>query len=88
MKSLTRIIILALVLSFAGIATSAYAAEQTKCPVMGYTINKEIYADYEGKRVYFCCGSCISEFKKNPEKYIKKLEEQGVDLKKVPDEKK
>ncbi|HKK32064.1 MAG TPA: YHS domain-containing protein, partial [Desulfomicrobiaceae bacterium] len=68
--------------------TSAYAAEQTKCPVMGYTINKEIYADYEGKRVYFCCGSCISEFKKNPEKYIKKLEEQGVDLKKVPDEKK
>jgi YHS domain-containing protein len=88
MKSITRIIILALVLSFAGIGATAYAEEQTKCPVMGYTINKKIYADYQGKRVYFCCGSCISEFKKDPEKYIKKLEDQGVELEQVPADKK
>ena len=28
---------------------------QTTCPVMGNPINKDIYADYSGKRVYFCC---------------------------------
>ena len=57
---------------------------QTTCPVMGGTINKELYADYEGKRVYFCCAGCIPEFQKDPEKYIKKLEDEGVVLEDVP----
>lgn len=29
-------------------------AAQTTCPVMGGAINREWYADYQGKRVYFC----------------------------------
>ena len=57
---------------------------QTKCPVMGGKINKEIYTDYEGKRVYFCCKGCIGEFKKNPEKYIKAFEDEGVVLENTP----
>jgi YHS domain-containing protein len=59
-------------------------APQTNCPVMGGTINKDIYADYEGKRVYFCCAGCIPEFQKDPAKYIKKLEDEGVVLDNVP----
>lgn len=58
--------------------------EQKTCPVMGGTINKDIYADYEGKRVYFCCDACISTFKKDPAKYISKLEGEGVVLTNVP----
>jgi len=58
---------------------------QTTCPVMGGTINKELYADYEGKRVYFCCAGCIPEFQKDPEKYIKKLEDEGMTLEKNPE---
>lgn len=27
------------------------------------------YADYKGRRYYFCCESCPGVFKKNPEKY-------------------
>ena len=50
---------------------------QKTCPVMGGEINKEIYADHDGKRVYFCCESCIDEFKKDPQKYLSKLEERG-----------
>lgn len=50
---------------------------QTTCPVMGGKINKGLYAEHEGKRVYFCCGGCSSSFKKNPEKYLKKLEASG-----------
>lgn len=58
---------------------------QKKCPVMGGTINTELYADYEGKRVYFCCEGCIPEFQKNTAKYIKKLEDEGVTLEKAPE---
>lgn len=53
---------------------------QTTCPVMGGKINEGAYADYEGKRVYFCCRGCISKFQKDPAKYVKKLENEGVTL--------
>ena len=46
---------------------------QTVCPVMGGAINKDIYTDHNGKRVYFCCQGCIAEFTKNPAKYLAKL---------------
>ncbi len=47
---------------------------QTECPVMvGNKIDPNIYADYKGKRVYFCCNSCKSVFGKNSEKYLHRL---------------
>jgi YHS domain-containing protein len=51
---------------------------QTSCPVMGGKVNQQVYADYQGQRVYFCCPACIEMFKKDPEKYLKKLREPGV----------
>lgn len=36
---------------------------------------EEISYIYEGRRYYFCCPMCIEEFKKDSEKYIKKMEE-------------
>ena len=53
-------------------ATSV-AGEQTVCPVMGGAINKDIFTEYKGKKVYFCCAPCAEKFKANPEKYIAKL---------------
>lgn len=50
---------------------------QKTCPVMGNPIDKSIYTDFKGKRVYFCCGGCPAQFKKNPEKYLDKLEKTG-----------
>jgi len=57
---------------------------QTTCPVMGGKINKALYVDYGGKRVYACCPGCIPKLKKNPAGYIKKLEAAGVTLGKAP----
>lgn len=51
---------------------------QTQCPVMGGAIDKKVYADYQGKRIYFCCSACVPEFKKDPEKYLKKMSEAGI----------
>ena len=53
---------------------------QTKCPLTGLDINRNIYTDYNGKRIYFCCTGCRTEFLKTPEEYMEKLKEQGVIL--------
>lgn len=56
---------------------------QITCPIMGGKINKNLSAEHKGKRVFFCCQGCIERFKKDPDKYIKKLEGEGVTLEKV-----
>jgi YHS domain-containing protein len=50
---------------------------QTTCPVMGNPINKKLYVDYKGKRIYVCCSMCLGQVKADPEKWIKKLAEMG-----------
>lgn len=48
------------------------------CPVSGEKIDEASYVTYEykGKVYRFCCPGCIEEFKKEPEKYIEKMEKQ------------
>ena len=49
------------------------AIQQTTCPVMGNAINKDLFTEYKGKKVYFCCLGCEEKFEAEPEKYIAKL---------------
>lgn len=94
MKRVMITMILALVLTL-GSTGAGWAApppliepqarkEQVACPVQGGKINKDLYVDYQGQRVYFCCPQCIPIFKKNPEAYLKKMREQGVFPEKSP----
>ncbi len=76
---------LILALFLAGPVLAAAAPQtQTTCPVLGGNVNKEVYVDYKGQRVYFCCQGCDTEFKKDPEKYLQKMKEQGVTPEKSP----
>jgi YHS domain-containing protein len=52
---------------------AAAVTEQTTCPVMGGAINTNIFTEYKGKKVYFCCAECKGKFEAEPEKYISKL---------------
>ncbi len=53
------------------------AIAQKTCPVMeGNRINPKLYVDHNGRRVYFCCKACVETFRKDPEKYVKKVDEQ------------
>jgi len=54
-------------------AAAATEIEQIICPVMEGPVNKDIFTEYKGKKVYFCCAQCKGEFEKNPEKYLAKL---------------
>ena len=62
--------------------TAAPAATQTAqiaqkiCPVMGGAIDKNMYTDYQGRRIYFCCAACKPKFSKQPDKYLAKLDAQ------------
>ncbi len=48
--------------------------EQMTCPVMaGNPIDKNVFVEYQGKKVYFCCNDCKAKFQADPEKYLDKL---------------
>ncbi|MCR4317759.1 MAG: hypothetical protein NUW37_15565 [Planctomycetes bacterium] len=50
-----------------------------KCPVLGGNVNKNVFTDFEGFRIYFCCPGCDRRLKANPETYMSKLlEDTGV----------
>ena len=56
-----------------GEAAVSDATEQTMCPIMNAKINKSLFTEYKGKKVYFCCAGCVGKFEKEPEKYLDKL---------------
>ena len=39
----------------------------------GNPINPNIFVEYKGKKVYFCCKACPEKFLADPNKYIAKL---------------
>jgi YHS domain-containing protein len=69
----------------AGTLAADQPQTQTVCPVLGGNIDPKVYVDYQGKRLYFCCQGCDAEFKKNLEKYMKKIQDQGITLEKAPE---
>ncbi len=66
-----------------GLAEESKLKPQTVCPVMGGKIDKNVYADYQGQRIYFCCPSCVESFFNEPEKYMNKLHENKVLLESI-----
>lgn len=52
---------------------TAKLGEQTLCPVMDNPINKDVFVEYRGKKVYFCCSGCDDTFLADPETYLPKL---------------
>jgi YHS domain-containing protein len=58
--------------------SAAVNVGNTICPVTGEKIDESAKATYEyqGKVYNFCCAMCLDDFKKNPAKYIAKVEEE------------
>ncbi len=67
-----------------GCGPSDEAKAQTSCPMMGGKIDKKVYVDHMGKRVYFCCTDCPKMFRADPDKYMKKMADEGVILEDTP----
>ena len=59
-------------------ASTASQPVQATCPVLvGNKIDPGIFVEYRGKKVYFCCQMCKSEFQKDLEKYLPRLPQFG-----------
>lgn len=56
------------------------AGTQTLCPIMGNPISEDVFMDYQGDRVYFCCAGCQEKFAAEPEKYLKQMADAGITL--------
>ena len=64
---------------------------QVNCPILKDNainkkdaIDKKLFVDFDGKRIYVCCPMCLATVQKDPAKYIKQLEDQGITLDKTP----
>lgn len=57
---------------------------QELCPVLGDKVDRSVFVDHEGRRVYFCCSACIARFKEAPAKYMKEMEAKGISLERTP----
>ena len=54
------------------------APTKVHCPIMtknavdiATATKNKLYADYKGRRYFFCCGGCPATFSANPDKYKK-----------------
>jgi len=45
---------------------AAAARPQTTCPIMGGAVNKALYVDAEGFRIYVCCQGCLAKVQADP----------------------
>ena len=57
---------------------------QATCPVMGGAIDRKLYVDHEGQRIYVCCAGCIDAVKKDPAAHVKAMQAKGVALEASP----
>jgi len=57
---------------------------QTVCPIMGGKIDKGLYVDADGKRIYVCCAGCLPRVKADPQKYLGLLAAKGVTPETIP----
>ena len=68
------------VVAFCAVSQADGKDKQIKCAVQGFKISikdatkDKMFADYKGRRYFFCCNGCPQEFKAHPAKYAKTAE--------------
>ena len=80
--------------AFLGTAIASFAADK-EAKEKPYPLDKCVVSDeklgemgkpyvfkYEGREVQLCCKNCLKDFKKEPAKYLKKLDEAEAKAKK------
>lgn len=51
---------------------------QTHCPIMDFDINRDLYHDHNGQRIYICCPGCMDEVKERADEIIAEQHEKGI----------
>jgi YHS domain-containing protein len=95
MKILKSLMAAVVAVSFCAAALNAVAADTNAAPLKPYTLKTcvvsgdklgemgkpYVYA-YKDREIKFCCKGCLKDFNKDPNKYIKLIEEGEAKAKK------
>jgi len=76
-KLLTVLALAALTIGAVNAADKKTDKKAELCPVSGEKLGgmgKPYVFTHEGKEVKLCCKACLKDFKKDPDKYLKKTE--------------
>ena len=94
MKKLKPFVTAVLLISFAAAPLVAFSADKdvkakpyplTTCVVSGEKLGemgKPYKFTHEGRDIQLCCKDCLKDFKKDPAKYVKKIDEAEAKAKK------
>jgi len=96
MKALKPFLVAILLASFCAAPLTGFAADNKTEKLKPYTLKTcvvsgdklgemgapFVYA-YEGREIKFCCKGCLKDFKKDPAKYIKMIDEAEAKAKKA-----
>ena len=96
MKNIKKLTVVALTLSFLTAPLLSFAADEKKdtkakpykletCAVTDEKLGemgKPYVFTHEGRELKLCCKSCLKDFKKDPAKYVKKVEQAEAKAKK------
>ena len=77
-SSLLLLLLLQLAAPTPGLASEAAAYPLKTCVVTDEklgSMGKAYVHKHEGQEVQFCCKSCLPKFNKDPQKYLKKVED-------------
>jgi len=50
---------------------------QKVCPIRKEAIDPDVFIEYQGQKVYFCCPGCDKKFLKDAELYFGQMKERG-----------
>jgi Cu(I)/Ag(I) efflux system membrane fusion protein len=59
---------------------------QTHCPIMNLPIDRALYHDHEGQRIYVCCPGCLDEVRERAAEIISEHAARGIVFERVGEE--
>ena len=59
---------------------------QTHCPVMNLPIDRALYHDHDGWRIYVCCPGCLEEVRQRAAEMIREHAARGIVFERTPEE--
>jgi YHS domain-containing protein len=96
MKAINSILAAVLLVSLCAVPVAGFAADKKTGKPKPYPLKTCVVSDEklgemgdayvfvrEGREIKLCCKSCLKDFKKDPAKYIKKIEEAEAKAKKT-----
>jgi len=95
MKAIKPLVAAVLLFSLCAAPVAGFAADKQTAKPKPYPLKTCVVTDeklgemgdayvfvYEGREIKLCCKGCLKDFKKEPAKYIKKIEEAEAKAKK------